>query len=42
MGAGAWLMLAFGAIFLWGGLVAAIINYLRVRQAEKEEGNDAD
>ena len=30
MSIGAWIMLAIGATFLWGGLVAAIINYLRV------------
>lgn len=29
MGAGAWVMFAIGAIFLWGGLVVAIMNYLR-------------
>ena len=29
MGFGAWIMLAIGATFLWGGLVIAIINYLR-------------
>lgn len=30
MGFGAWIMFAIGATFLWGGLVVAIINYLRV------------
>ena len=29
MGIGAWIMLIIGATFLWGGLIAAIVNYLR-------------
>ena len=30
MGVGAWIMLAIGATLLWGGLIVAIVNYLRV------------
>ena len=29
MSAGAWIMFAIGAIFLWGGLALSIVNYLR-------------
>lgn len=38
MGIGAWIMLIIGATFLWGGLVVAIVNYLRVAGRE-ERGN---
>ncbi len=34
MGIGAWIMFAVGATFLWGGLVVAIINYLRAAARE--------
>jgi hypothetical protein len=29
MGAGAWIMFLVGAVFLWGGLILSILNYLR-------------
>lgn len=35
MGFGAWIMLLFGATFLWGGLALAILNYLRAARAEQ-------
>lgn len=38
MGVGAWIMLAVGATLLWGGLVAAIVNYLRA--AGRSDGGD--
>ena len=38
MSAGAWIMLAVGATFLWGGLVVAIANYLRV--AGRQSGGE--
>lgn len=34
MNAGAWIMLAIGAIGLWGGLVLAIMNYFRAASEE--------
>ncbi|CAN5906450.1 hypothetical protein BH23ACT11_BH23ACT11_00360 [soil metagenome] len=37
MGIGAWVMLAVGATFLWGGLVVAILNYLRVAGRTRRE-----
>lgn len=36
MSTGAWIMLAIGATFLWGGLILSIINYFR---AARREGN---
>jgi hypothetical protein len=29
MSAGAWIMFLVGAVFLWGGLIISILNYLR-------------
>ena len=29
MSAEAWIFFAVGAVFLWGGLVVSIVNYLR-------------
>jgi len=29
MSAGAWIMFLVGAVFLWGGLILSILNYLR-------------
>jgi hypothetical protein len=29
MSAGAWIMFLVGALFLWGGLILSILNYLR-------------
>lgn len=37
MGVGAWVMLAVGAIFLWGGLMVAIVNYLRAAGRGSED-----
>ncbi len=39
MGIGAWIMLAIGATFLWGGLVVAIANYLRVAGRGNDGGD---
>ncbi len=39
MNAGAWIMFAIGAIFLWGGLALSIVNYLRSGQSgQRSEG----
>ncbi|CAN5750831.1 hypothetical protein BH24ACT22_BH24ACT22_10130 [soil metagenome] len=37
MGVGAWIMFIIGATLLWGGLVVAILNYLR---AARSGGNN--
>jgi len=29
-------MLVFGALFLWGGLVVAVLNYQRASRGERE------
>ena len=29
MSAGAWITFLVGAVFLWGGLILSILNYLR-------------
>lgn len=36
MSTGAIIMLIFGALFLWGGLVASIINYQRAARRERD------
>lgn len=36
MSTGAIIMLIFGALFLWGGLVASIINYQRSARRERD------
>lgn len=35
MSFGAWMMLLFGAAFLWGGLGLAILNYLRAARTDR-------
>ncbi|MDP8939339.1 MAG: MetS family NSS transporter small subunit [Actinomycetota bacterium] len=39
MSVGAWIMLAVGAVFLWGGLIVAIVNYLRIARRGNDGGN---
>ncbi len=37
MSNGAIIMLVFGALFLWGGLIVAIVNYQRVGRRTPED-----
>lgn len=37
MSNGAIIMLIFGALFLWGGLILAIVNYQRVARRTPDE-----
>lgn len=37
MSAEAWLMFAIGAIFLWGGLILSIANYLRAERRGRDQ-----
>jgi hypothetical protein len=36
MSTGAIVMLLFGALFLWGGLAASILNYQRASRRERD------
>ncbi len=37
MSAGAWIMFLIGAVFLWGGLVLSILNYLRAGRSIRNQ-----
>ncbi len=35
MSAGAWIMFLVGAVFLWGGLILSLLNYLRAGRSAR-------
>ena len=35
MTAAAWIMFLIGAVFLWGGLILSILNYLRAGRSAR-------
>jgi hypothetical protein len=37
MSGGAWIMFLVGAVFLWGGLILSILNYLRAGRSARDQ-----
>jgi|GEM_PF-2049145 hypothetical protein len=35
MSAAAWIMFLIGAVFLWGGLILSVLNYLRAGRSAR-------
>ncbi|MEW6637487.1 MAG: MetS family NSS transporter small subunit [Actinomycetota bacterium] len=39
MSAGAWIMLLFGMVFLWGGLIYFTVHYLRAARNNRRSAS---
>ena len=37
MTAASWIMFLIGAVFLWGGLILSILNYLRAGRSARDQ-----